>query len=255
MREIVTALLQPHVVLYLLMVYALVRLWRRPEASRRLLLCLTVPFVLLSVACLPVVAYLALGSLEWNYPPLAKLPADAQAIVVLSGYVNPEVGEGVEAELGEGTLYRCLKAHELHRQRPGVPIIASGGRPPGQDGGPTFASVMRSFLLRLGADPAAVLAEERSSTTYENAVETAKLLKERGWTRVVLVTDAAHLTRSEGCFRKQGVDVIPCGCRYRATDFSGSPLEFLPDATAAANLHAAAHEWLGIAWYWTRGRL
>ena len=249
------ALLQPHVLLYGVLVFALVRLWRRPDVPRRALVWVTVPFVVLSLLCMPALAYVALGSLEWPYPSLRRLPGDAQAIVVLSGYVRPADGDHAEAELGEGTLYRCLKAFELYRQRPTLPLVVSGGVPSPTEPGPANADVMRDFLVKLGADPGLVIPEAKSRNTYENAVETAKLLRERGLTKVVLVTDAAHLRRGVGCFAAQGIEVIPCGCRYRAADFDASLLDFVPNATAAGNLRAAAHEWLGIGWYWARGRL
>src|SRR5436305_2039628 len=83
--------------------------------------------------------------------------------------------------------------------------------------------------------------EGRRRRPYASAAECARLLGERGSGRVVLVTDATRLARAEGCFRKQGLDVVPCGCRYRAHRWTGSAADYLPDPAAAAGLQAAWH--------------
>src|SRR5437870_2628672 len=140
-------LLQPHVLLYLAMLVGLVALWRtRPAVPRWRLLCLTVPFVLLSLLCVPAVAYLVLGSLEWSYAPLRQRPADADAIVVLAGYVQAPDEVETEPLLGVNTLQRCLRAAELYHQGPRCPVLVSGGSVAGGAPGLTCAGAMRDFL-------------------------------------------------------------------------------------------------------------
>src|SRR4051794_23465310 len=97
-----TSLLQPDFLLYVLLVLALVALWRtRPAIPRRRLLWLTVPFVLLSILSVPAVGYLAFGTLEWPYPPSRQRPVNVDAIVVLSGYLKPPDELHPQGELGE----------------------------------------------------------------------------------------------------------------------------------------------------------
>jgi uncharacterized SAM-binding protein YcdF (DUF218 family) len=257
MVQALLSLLQPHIVLYLLMVGGLVWLWRtRPAIPRGRLLCLSVPFVLLSILFVPAVTYLIMGSLEWAYPPLVRRPPDIEAIVVLSGYVKPPDAVHPEPELGESTLYRCVRTAALYRQGPRCPVLVSGGRSGSSlVPGPTCAEAMRDILVHLGVHPADVILEDRSLSTYENAVFSARLLHERGLERVVLVTDATHLWRSESCFRKQGIAVVPCGCYYRATHFDADLADFLPNPAASIGLERVTHEWLGLAWYWLRGKI
>ena len=69
------------------------------------------------------------------------------------------------------------------------------------------------------------------------------------------VTTAAHLPRAAACFRRQGFDVFPCGCHYRANDFRWSVGLFIPKAQFAENSDSAAHEWVGLLWYWMHGRI
>jgi uncharacterized SAM-binding protein YcdF (DUF218 family) len=255
MYQFVTGLLQPTLLFYLLTAVGLVLLWRKRQESCRRLLILTIPFLALTVVCIPAVGYLALGTLEWSHPPLHQRPPEAEAIVVLSGYVIPPDATRQHAELGEDTLSRCLRAAELYREGKPCPILVSGGKVNPDTPGPTCAEAMRDFLVRMGIDSADVILEDRSRTTWENAVESCRILRERAIQKVVLVTDAAHLPRSLACFRAQGFEAIPCGCRYRATKSPDSVFAFLPHPARARGVEDAFHEWVGIGWYRVRGRL
>jgi uncharacterized SAM-binding protein YcdF (DUF218 family) len=115
---------------------------------------------------------------------------------------------------------------------------------------------MRDFLVSQGVGEEYILLEGRSGSTYENAVEVSKLLRARGIEQAMLVTDAASLLRADMCFLRQGIDVIPSGCRYRT--LGGLPLsaeDFLPSVNAAKNVSEAWHEWLGLIWYRIRNRI
>ncbi len=248
-------LLQPFPILCLVLTLALIRLWRKRLELRRRLLWLIVPFLGLVILCLPAVAWLALGSLEWQYPPLQRRPADAAAIVVLASYVSPPNSVWPKPVLDDDSLKRCLLAVEVYRQGEAMPIVVSGGKPYASFPGPDCASAMRDFLLQLGVKDSDILVERLSTTTYENAVECRKLLAERKMDKIILVTNASHLVRAVGCFRQQGITVVPCGCQYRATDFDRWPTKFIPSPVAGATCQRVGHEWLGVAWYWLRGRL
>jgi uncharacterized SAM-binding protein YcdF (DUF218 family) len=69
------------------------------------------------------------------------------------------------------------------------------------------------------------------------------------------VTDGSHLDRAVRCFRKQGIDPVPCGCRYGSLQFQGEVTEFLFNPAAARGARTALHEWIGMAWYALRGRI
>jgi uncharacterized SAM-binding protein YcdF (DUF218 family) len=253
MYQVVVALLQPFVLLYLVIGWVLFKSGRQQREHRRLYLILIAAFCVLFFCSTPLASYLALGSLEWFYPPLQERPPDAQAIVILAGYVFPADGAHRHPQLGPDTLYRCLEGVELYQQGQPCPVLVSGGSVGGA--GPTCAPLMRDFLVKLGVPATDILVEDKSQSTWENAVESQRLLKLRGISKILLVTDATHLFRAERCFRRQEIDVVPWGCRYRATL---SPLEvgrFLPSATGGAGLDEASHEWLGSAWYWLLGRI
>ncbi len=248
------ALLQPYPLLYLLTLVGLVRVWRNSVGNRRWLLLVTVPFAILGLVSLPVVGHFALGSLEWRYPPQDEVPADTGAIVVLSGYVRPPSDVAPEAELGSDTLLRCLHAARLYKARPGL-VLVSGGKVDPSIPGPTLARAMHDFLVGQGVKEQDLLLEERSTTTYENAVLSGDILSQRGIDKIVLVTSASHMQRGERCFQALGFQVVPSACDYRTTKSSWTLGDFLlPNPDAAARVALACHEWLGLAWYWLFGR-
>jgi uncharacterized SAM-binding protein YcdF (DUF218 family) len=74
-------------------------------------------------------------------------------------------------------------------------------------------------------------------------------LRVQGITRVALVTEAYHMLRAEGAFRKAGIEVIAAPTGFRAADFQGRPSDFLPNHKAIQYSDEALREWVAIAWY------
>jgi len=247
--------LQPFILFHLAAIVGLANLWHRRRESRRRLLLITIPYAALTFWCLPWVSYLALGTLEWWYPPLRPRPTDVGAIVVLAGNMLPADAGRRRAELGLTTVSRCRHAIDLYRQGPPLPVLVSGGRLTSNPSDPPSSRLMRDFLVEQGVRPVDIVEEDRSRTTHENAIECGKRLRLREIRKVVLVTDATHMLRAEGTFRRQGIEAIPSACNYRTLGFDRSLLDFLPSPKAALTCQAVWHEWLGIAWYRVRGAL
>jgi uncharacterized SAM-binding protein YcdF (DUF218 family) len=51
-------------------------------------------------------------------------------------------------------------------------------------------------------------------TTRDEAVAFKKLKEGQGWQKIILVTSALHLRRSEALFRKLGIEVIPVAADF-----------------------------------------
>ncbi len=205
--------------------------------------------------CWPPVAWLCAGTLEWRYPTdPAVVDRRAQAIVVLSGYVPPPRPYRPEPLLGRDTYVRLARARWLAARHRELPLLLSGGRLPAEPDAPPLAAVMREALVRCGIDARRIWTETRSRTTHENAVESAKLLRARGIEHVVLVTEALHMPRAAGCFRREGIVVQPAVCGLSAAELPLSRLEtWLPHPEAARTLGRVVHEWVGLLYYRLRG--
>jgi uncharacterized SAM-binding protein YcdF (DUF218 family) len=255
MSGLLTGLLQPYLLLFLLSGIGIANLWRSRRAPIGRLLLATLPFAALTVLSTPAIAYLSLGTLEWRYPPEERRPDDAEAIVVLGGGIHLPDATRLRAEMNSDSLVRCLHAAVVYRQGKPCPVVVCGGRIAPGPSTPPLAHLMRDFLRDQGLDDADLIVEDRSRTTHENAVECRKLLEQRRIGKVILVTDATHMFRALRSFRKQGIQAVPSACHHLATQFEWTVFDFLPSADAVQNHQQTFHEWLGFVWYWVRGYL
>src|SRR5262249_35557498 len=147
-----------------------------------------VPFLALTLISLPVVGCLALGSLEWRYPPLKSRPAHAGAIVVLSAGIKPADDVRLRDELSDHSLFRCLHAADLYRQGPPIPVLVTGGHADPRETALPDGVLMSEFLERQGLDRADLIVEAEARSTYENALECRKLLERRRIREIIVVT-------------------------------------------------------------------
>jgi uncharacterized SAM-binding protein YcdF (DUF218 family) len=250
---VVWNLLQPYPILILALGLILLSLWRKRRASRPRLFLLTMLFVVLVALSTPAVAYVGIGSLEWQHEPLEQRPPDAEAIVVLASALRAAHELRPHDKLDEDSLRRCLYAADLYKQGKPCTIIVCGGKEHSES--PGCSVVMRDFLIELGVKPEHLLTDSSSETTHENAVECRRLLDEKRLRKILLVTDAVDMPRALGCFRKQGIDATPAACHFQATRFSGTWLHYVPNLRSALKCQRVCHEWLGIAWYWLNDRI
>jgi uncharacterized SAM-binding protein YcdF (DUF218 family) len=69
------------------------------------------------------------------------------------------------------------------------------------------ASDMESIMEMLGVPADAMWLQGKSQNTYEDALYSCQMIKEKGAKVIVLVTSAIHMPRAIGVFKKQGCDV------------------------------------------------
>lgn len=206
--------------------------WLRRRAPRLASLCFVLGFGGLWLMSLPVgVEWLARQVEREAVLPEAQWPGLAEragAIVVLgAGRQQADPGWGGD-QPSHIALERVRYAARL-ASASGLPILASGGLHYGQP--PSEAALAAEVLQRDLATPARWL-EERSRTTWENAVYSAQMLKAAGITRVVLVTSAAHMPRSRWCFEQNGIEVIAAPMGFLGVP-NGRPFGgWLPEAPA-----------------------
>ena len=134
-------------------------------------------------------------------------------------------------------------------------MVTCGGRPEAGDEVRSLAAYMEDFLVAEGVPAGKIIKEEGSSTTYENALFTAPMLRERELRTIVLVTDGWHMPRAAATFRAQGLKVIPAPATLRSARFEGPLSRWLPSHHALVQNERVLHEWLGLAWYLLSGRL
>lgn len=166
---------------------------------------------------LPVVSMVAVRYVEGRFPPVSvqQVPK-AAAIVVLGGGIEgthwPE-SIGQAADLGQAADRVWHGARLFHAGKAPL-VILTGAQYFGQ--GISEAQAMELFILDLGVPPSAVVLEQRSRTTRENAAYTAQLLQDTGHNDILLVTSALHMERARRHFEARGLKVFPAATDYRS---------------------------------------
>lgn len=192
----------------------------------------------------------------------SQLPK-ADAVVVLGGGLQPALPPRQGVEVAEGGD-RLLRGMQLVRRGLAPLLVTSGGRVSftSNDQAPPEAVWAQNLAIELGLPANRILLNPSSRTTAEEARDIGTLGKQRGWTRVLLVTSAFHMPRSLASFRKRsGLTVIPVSCDYQLPGraYYGKPSlgntlkGLLPDAEALYLSSLALKEHLGLAAYRLRG--
>lgn len=212
------------------------------------------------------VAMSLLRSLEWRHLPSPELRAyseRAEVIVVLGGATRALEYPRLSSEVNEAGD-RLLYAAQLYWRGVAPRILLSGGsaRIAGE-AGPTDAENMANVLGDIGIPREALVLEETSRNTRENALHTRSILSEQGIERIILVTSASHMPRAASVFRKVGFEVIPAPVDFQVTQrgwaYYTRPnlliqlYNLLPAAFHLEQTTRALKEYVGLVVYGLRG--
>lgn len=110
------------------------------------------------------------------------------------GY-GPSAGKADAIVVLTGGLNRADEGLRLLREGRARVLILSGVH--------ADADAGSIFLNRLtGDERARIILEKVSSSTYENAVEVRRLVRERGYSSIILLTSVYHMKRAEYIFNR-----------------------------------------------------
>jgi uncharacterized SAM-binding protein YcdF (DUF218 family) len=163
-------------------------------------------------------------------------PVQAQAIVILGGgdqrSAAPEYGgePAPGSALLERLAYGAFLAHRTE-----LPVLVSGTA---REVLAMRSSLARNFRIEVR------WVEDQSRDTFQNAQFCARLLKDAGVSRILLVTDSAHEWRASREFASAGFTVVPAPVGVWAPRETGF-LRYLPAPTALTRSTAALYELFG----------
>jgi uncharacterized SAM-binding protein YcdF (DUF218 family) len=238
-----SSLIPPNLFILLAMIGALVA-WRRKPFG---IAVATAAIGLLYLVAMPVTAGLLIRWAEAIAFDEPTLPSDKRpgAIIVLSADARRSGIPGVPDTVGQLTPERLAEAAR-QRRRLGLPILVSGGGPPGA----SLASLMSRVLQEDFGVPVQ-WREERSQNTFENALYSAEILRDAGVHAALVIAHPWDMARALWSFRAVGYPVVPS-----PTPAGGSPPlsmgAFLPQVPALLESYYALHELIGLAWYRVR---
>ena len=242
-----SSLIPPNLFILLAMI-GVTLAWRRRGAGLALA---TAAMACLYLSSMPIVGVALLRSVEKLAGAIPMLPISAPpgAIIVLSGDFRPASSADGKDIVGPITLQRLAAAVSEARRR-NLPILVSGGRLEQADD--SLAGMMADSL-ETQFKMSAKWREERSLTTYQNALYSAEILRRAGVASAFVVTNPWHMARALLSFYSVGYPVkalpIPEGHRL-----DSSPSIFLPQVPALLDSYYALHELIGLIWYEFRYR-
>lgn len=129
----------------------------------------------------------------------AKRPREGATLVVLGAALR----EDQPSALLRG---RLEAAYVYLTEHPDAPCIVSGGQ--GKDEICTEASVMKTYLMNKGIDPARIYSEESATSTFENICHSRELIEQHGLsTEVAVGTQDFHQFRAQQFVKRAGLTV------------------------------------------------
>jgi uncharacterized SAM-binding protein YcdF (DUF218 family) len=193
-----------------------------------------------------------MGTLERGFVSRAMSVVEpADAIVLLGGGTRGDTHMGTLPDLNQHAD-RLVHAVALYKAGKAPVIVLTGGS--FEDARPE-AQQMQDLLMVMGVPAKHLLLENESRNTHDNAANTAQLLKARGIHRILLVTSAFHMRRSQALFAAQGLEVVPAPTDYQQLVAKQVLPGWLPVVSNLQQSTIALHEIVGYWFYRWRGWL
>jgi uncharacterized SAM-binding protein YcdF (DUF218 family) len=104
---------------------------------------------------------------------------------------------------GDALYRRSLWAARAYTEGLAPVIICTGGQSETQQR--SEAEACRQLLLENGVPADAIVMEQTSRSTEENAINTHAIMQANGWQTAIVVTDAFHMLRASWIFDSYGI--------------------------------------------------
>jgi uncharacterized SAM-binding protein YcdF (DUF218 family) len=149
--------------------------------------------------------FIGVGALAFTIIVRANTPIgdvateSADAIVVLGAGVRRD------GSANSALRRRAHLASELYHAGYASNMVCSGGQAPDRPNSEAFAC--RQVLLAQGVPNEAIILEESSRSTEENALYTSTIAQANNWQELIIVSDGFHILRAEFLFNKIGLSV------------------------------------------------
>ena len=167
--------------------------------------------------------------------------------IVAGGFASED---GQRKGYFNATADRFIQALKLYKQGTITHILVSGGN--GKRDSKNFreGAWVENELLAMGVPDSAVLVEDRSNNTADNALNAKRIFDSTGLKPpYLLISSAHHLPRAMLLFKKMGVQTEPFPCNYIAGNSRISLSSFIPRPGVLYTWEFYFKETFGYAWY------
>lgn len=206
------------------------------------------------ILCQPIVLRAISLPLEgpWRSHTLEHAPAHTDAIVILGGGWSDSPQDFLGLDLTD-QADRWSTGLELARRGVSRHLVL-GGDPPTSRSQPILparSDRLAEWIHRWFPGQFTVHSLGPVRTTRDEARATRLLAQTNGWSRLVLVTSAIHMSRASAAFVTEGVEVQPVACDFQSDPEIPLVASFIavPAEEPLVRFARAWHEWIGHAVY------
>ena len=192
--------------------------------------------------------------LENRFPRPDLTDARIDGLIVLGGSEVASISSARKVIAVNDSAERYIDAVVLARRFPKARVVFTGGGEVLGDAGETEAASAARIFEQLGVATVRITLEDRSRTTWENALFTAPLLKQKPGERWLLVTSAWQMPRAIGAFRKAGLQVEAYPVDYRTTGLFKPWRLHVSFTEGLRRFDYVVREYPGLLIYWLTGR-
>ncbi len=176
-------------------------------------------------------------------------------MIVLGGALDTEINTARGGFELNQAADRYVETMRLARRHPGARLLISGGDGSISGTYESEAQTAERLLSAFGIASERLVKEDASRTTYENARNTAELLRSERLDQCLLLTSAYHMPRAIGLLRRVGIAATPWPVDYRTSGIVRPSLDFTQPSLNAQITTTAAREWMSLLAYYLAGRI
>jgi uncharacterized SAM-binding protein YcdF (DUF218 family) len=243
-------LLKPLTWIVVLLVIGLIT--KNPKRKKRLIIAGFIALILFSN---PFIFRLIAKSYEAQ--PVTLQPGQKfEAGILLGGFVSYNVKE--KRAVFNPASDRFIQTVLLYKNHQIQKIIIAAGN--GYVANHDFkeAEFAKHYLIQVGIPADNIFTDPFSRNTYENAVNTKKIVDSLHLPgQFLLISSAIHLPRAQKLFQKQGLSVKPYPCDFITLNIANNFWDdyLLPTANTLSDWDALIKEWAGILVYKIQGKI
>ncbi|WP_108647157.1 YdcF family protein [Polynucleobacter rarus] len=249
-RNILANALMPPLLWLLLAIFALLFLNKRRKLQYStlvlsIILLWVTSTVVFSQAFTGWVGYLVNWPKPLMFDEISTLPKP-QAIVILGGGVRrgaQELPDYQTQDISKEGMERLRMGARLAKSTH-LPVLVAGGLPDKTNVNELAEGTLMAIVLEKELGTSVKWIEKDSNTTHENALFSAKILKNDDIQKIYLVTHFWHIPRAMREFTQAGFEVIPVPLGFDNKE-KFTPLDYLPGASGLLRTQQVWHELLG----------
>jgi len=180
---------------------------------------------------------------------LTELANNYDVVIILGGFVTYDNIQ--EMEKFRAASDRFLQGLKIYKLKKAKKIMVVGGSGSISNPNTKEGPILAHYLQQIGVPLKDIIVESESKNTYQNAINSAKILRKlypNG--KFLLITSAFHMPRAKRCFKKIGLNIVPfsvdqyVGKRKFVFDHL-----FIPNVEALKKWEIIIHEWVGLISY------